>query len=113
MRAVGAKIGPEAELALVAWKEQNLLMADRPARTFGFKRDFALQLADARDWQREAPATRWILLHDIALDECIDQARAVDMGIYNRRRWLLLPAAAMRAGCTPTPHSTPEAELAE
>ena len=113
MRAVGTKIGPDAELALVAWKEQNLLMADRPARTFGFKRDFALQLADARRWQAEALATRWILLHDIALDDCIDETRAIDMGIYNRRRWLLLPAAAMRVGCVPKPASTPQAELAE
>lgn len=113
MRAVGEKIGPDAELALVAWKEQNLLMADRPARTFGFKRDFALQLADARNWQMDAPASRWILMHDVAKDECIDEAQAIDMGIYNRRRWLLLPGEAMRPGCTPRPHSTPEAELAE
>ena len=113
MRAVGERIGPDAELALVAWKEQNLLMADRPARTFGFKRDFARQLADARRWQREAPGARWILLHDIALDACIDQAHAIDMGTYNRRRWLLLPSNAMRAGCVPTPASTPAADLAE
>ena len=35
MQAVGQRIGPQAELALVAWKEQNLLMADRPARVAG------------------------------------------------------------------------------
>lgn len=113
MRAVGEKIGPDAELALVAWKEQNLLMADRPARTFGFKRDFSEQLADARRWQTEAAQTRWILLHDIAKDECIDDAHAIDMGIYNRRRWLLLPGSAMRVGCVPKATSTPATELAE
>ncbi len=113
MRDVGQRIGPDAELALVAWKEQNLLMADRPARTFGFKRDAALQLGDARRWQAEQPATRWILLEDVALDNCIDTQHVIEMGIYNRRRWLLAPAAAMPAGCTPVVRSTPAAELAE
>ncbi|MDO5609841.1 MAG: glycosyltransferase family 39 protein [Pseudomonadota bacterium] len=113
MRDVGQRIGADAELALVAWKEQNLLMADRPARTFGFKRDFALQLADARRWQAEQPAARWILLEDVAADNCVDRPHVIDMGIYNRRRWLLAPAAAMPAGCTPVVQSTPAAEFME
>src|SRR5690606_21371497 len=33
MRDAGARIGPDAELGLVAWREQNLLMADRTAAT--------------------------------------------------------------------------------
>ncbi|WP_204275590.1 hypothetical protein, partial [Enterobacter cloacae] len=37
MRAVGTRLGPDAELGLVAWKEQHLLLADRPAATFGFE----------------------------------------------------------------------------
>ena len=37
MREVGAAIGPDAELGLVGWREQQLLMADRPAADFGFK----------------------------------------------------------------------------
>ena len=41
---VGQRIGPDAELGLVAWREQNLLMADRPAQTFGFKVDFTEQM---------------------------------------------------------------------
>ena len=53
------------------------------------------------------------LVQDIAQDGCIDESRVIDMGIYNRRRWLLLPGNATRAGCLPKPHSTPEAELAE
>ena len=36
MAQAGARIGGDAELGLVAWKEQNLLMADRAATTFGF-----------------------------------------------------------------------------
>ena len=110
MQAVGERLGPDAELALVAWKEQNLLMADRPARTFGFKRDFALQLADARGWQAQHPARRFILAESVVQDGCIDEARVIDMGVYNRRQWWLLPATAMRTGCTPSTPSTAASE---
>lgn len=113
MHDVGQRIGPEAELALVAWKEQNLLMADRAARTFGFRRDPASQLRDARAWQAQAPQQRWLLVQDIAQDGCIDEGRVIDMGIYNRRHWWLVPAPAMRAGCVPKPASATAGELAE
>ncbi|MGY0504789.1 ArnT family glycosyltransferase [Luteimonas sp. e5] len=105
MREVGQRIGPEGELALVAWKEQNLLMADRPARTFGFLRDTREQLADARAWQAQSPRQRWLLSEDHAVAACVVPERAIDMGIYNRRRWLLLPAGALREGCVPAAQS--------
>lgn len=98
MRRVGTAIGPQAQLGLVGWREQQLLMADRPATTFGFKRDLALQFADARDWQRAAPAARWLLVEGGALPACVDRARARAMGNANRRQWWLLPAQAS-IGC--------------
>lgn len=101
MQATGQKIGADAELALVAWKEQNLLMADRPARTFGFKREAALQLRDARAWQAEQPGRRWLLLEDEAIDNCFKPDALIAMGIYNRRSWYLAPAAASLPGCQP------------
>ena len=61
MTSVGQRIGPDAELGLVAWKEQNLLMADRPAATFGFKVLWPEQLARGMRWQAEKPETRWLL----------------------------------------------------
>ena len=95
MQRTGARIGPDAELGLVAWKEQNLLMADRPARTFGFLRPVDEQLRDARAWQAQAPDTRWLQVEASALDDCIDRGRAINLGISNRRDWWLVPAAAM------------------
>lgn len=94
MRRAAAHLAPGDQLALVAWKEQMLLMADRPARTFGFRRDAAGQLRDAVAWQRHAPARRWILMEDTALVPCIDRARAIDVGSSNRREWWLVPAVA-------------------
>ena len=97
MRNVGAVIGPQAELGLVGWREQQLLMADRPAQDFGFKRDPELQLADALAWQRVQPTSRWLLVQDVAFPACIRRELAHDMGHANRRTWWLLPAAATAA----------------
>ena len=97
MRRVGVAIGPAAQLALVGWREQQLLMADRDAKTFGFKRDPTLQFADALAWQRQAPALRWVLIEGSALPPCVDKVHARDMGNANRRQWWLVPAAATAA----------------
>lgn len=94
MQRVAEHIGPDAELGLVAWKEQNLLMADRPAATFGFMRPPAVQLRDAFAWQAQAQRRRWLLVEAQALDPCVDRARAVRIGIANRREWWLVPASA-------------------
>ncbi|GAB1594765.1 ArnT family glycosyltransferase [Lysobacter claricitrinus] len=95
MRRTSEILRPDDQLALVAWKEQNLLMADRPARTFGFTRDPALQLRDALAWQRGDVARRWILLEDDALVPCIGRSRAIFVGHSNRREWWLVPSRAV------------------
>lgn len=85
------------ELGLVAWKEQNLLMATRPVRTFGFKREAADQLRDATAWQRMQPDHRWLMLEQAAVLPCIERSRAVFVGHSNRREWWLAPASATSA----------------
>lgn len=99
MQQVGQRIGPEAELGLVAWKEQNLLMADRPVATFGFKRRWYKQLQDAASWQAQAPQQRWLLVQEAALLACVDRRRAERVGTANRRGWWLVPAQAFVAPC--------------
>jgi 4-amino-4-deoxy-L-arabinose transferase-like glycosyltransferase len=94
MHEARTRIGPAAELGLVAWKEQNLLMAEGPTRTFGFRRAPADQLRDAAAWQAEAPASRWLMAQDTALLPCVERSRAIALGAANRRDWSLLPAAA-------------------
>ncbi len=99
MRNVGAAIGPQAELGLVGWREQQLLMADRPAADFGFKRDAGLQFADGVRWQHAHPQARWLLVEEgEGLPACIDKTRARDMDVANGRRWWLLDAETTR-GC--------------
>ena len=102
MRKVGSVIGPDAELGLVAWKEQNLLMADRPAQDFGFSRPAPQQFADAVRWQAQAPQKRWIFILDTAIGNCVDRARATPIGHANRRDWWLFRADAVVPGCVPS-----------
>ncbi len=101
MTAAGRRIGPEAQLGLVAWKEQNLLMADRPAATFGFKRPWDEQLRLGVAWQAAAPG-RWLLVQEDALEHCLDRARIELAGISNRRRWWLVPPGAVNGPCAAT-----------
>ena len=101
MESVGTRIGPDAELGLVAWKEQNLLMADRPAATFGFKATWTDQLSKAMRWQADAPQRRWLLIQEPALSQCVDKSKAEFAGVSNRRRWWLVPAAAANVNCVP------------
>jgi len=103
MEEADAAIGPDGRLALVLWREELMYQARRPVVEFGFARDAASQLRDARAWQAADPAHRWILVNDHALDECVVKDRIVALGQANRVSFSLLPAAASKAGCTPTP----------
>ena len=106
MRDTGRRIGADAQLGLVAWREQNLLMADRPAETFGFSAPPHEQMQRGIAWQRQLPARRWLLVQGSALLPCVRMAHAQGMGGANRREWWLLPAAAT-AGC-----ASPAADVA-
>jgi 4-amino-4-deoxy-L-arabinose transferase-like glycosyltransferase len=94
MRDVGARIGPDAQLGLVAWREQNLLMADRRAATFGFSRPPAEQMRSGIAWQQLEPSLRWLLVQETALPDCVERERAQPLDSANRRDWWLLPASA-------------------
>ncbi|MFC3550618.1 ArnT family glycosyltransferase [Lysobacter cavernae] len=101
MTQVGRRIGPQAELGLVAWREQNLLMADRRVAEFGFKVAFDEQMRRGLAWQRQSPHTRWLLVQDVALAACIDRARTQHLGQANRRGWTLVPGAASQRCAAP------------
>jgi 4-amino-4-deoxy-L-arabinose transferase-like glycosyltransferase len=101
MAQAGARLGPDKELGLVAWKEQNLLMADRPATTFGFVTPWAEQFRRGVQWQGQKPDRRWLMVQDAALPTCVDRTRAEPIGLANRRAWWLVPAMATTACAVP------------
>ena len=99
MQRVGLRIGPEAELGVVAWREQNLLQADRPVTDFGFKTSWDQQWQAAGPWLSQAPRQRWLLVLDEAISPCVDPAAVIEIGSANRNRWLLFPGTAWQADC--------------
>ncbi len=101
MRRAGEIAGPQAQIGLVAWKEQNLLMADRAVTTFGFKRRWETQFADAVRWQAQAPAQRWIFALRESVIPCVDATKAQEGGYANRRMWVMFKADAVISGCIP------------
>jgi 4-amino-4-deoxy-L-arabinose transferase-like glycosyltransferase len=101
MRRARELVGPTGEIGLVAWKEQNLLMAQGPVRDFGFLNPWDKQLLEAMQWQAEKPAERPIFILDEAMGRCIDHGKATLVGHANRREWWLVRSDAIVANCVP------------
>jgi 4-amino-4-deoxy-L-arabinose transferase-like glycosyltransferase len=101
MREARERVGPDATIGLVAWKEQNLLMAEGPVTDFGFVRPWDRQLIEAIEWQAGDPAKRPIFILEEAMGRCIDKSKATSVGYANRRQWWLVPSDAVVAGCVP------------
>jgi hypothetical protein len=99
MMRVGVRIGPQAELGMIAWREQNLLQADRPVVDFGFKQSWQSQWDQASRWVIESPQHRWLFVLEEALSPCVNQAQVIAIGQSNRRDWVLVPGSAIVAGC--------------
>jgi 4-amino-4-deoxy-L-arabinose transferase-like glycosyltransferase len=101
MRRARELAGPDAEIGLVAWKEQNLLMAVGPVREFGFNLAWDQQYADALKWQAEAPVNRPIFILEEAMGSCVEHNKAIHVGRANRREWWMFRADAVVPGCVP------------
>ena len=101
MVAARAIADPQDTIGLLAWKEQNLLMAPGPVVEFGFLKPWDAQYAEAVDWLRGEPARRWVFSLDEAMGDCVDRARAVRVGHANRRDWWMFRLDAVRPGCMP------------
>ncbi|MGH8083371.1 MAG: ArnT family glycosyltransferase [Lysobacter sp.] len=106
MTRTAQRIGPDAELALVAWKEQNLLMSQSKTTNVGFRMGWAQQLELGLAWQQQAPQRRWLFVQEPSLPECVDRKRAEMIGVSNRRVWWLVPYAA-RLNCPAAPPLPP------
>lgn len=100
MRAVDARLGPDAELALLGWPEQLLLQAGRPATVFGFERPSQQQWPLALDWLRADPQRRWLLAQAERLPSCLTPDRLEPAGVSNRRHFVLVAGRTLPAGCT-------------
>ncbi len=97
MEQVSTRIGPSAQLGLVGWREQQLLMSQSATAEFGFNRPARQQLATALSWQQERQDVRWLLIEGSVLENCGDRRPdpSLQFGVANRRTWWLIPAGAL------------------
>ena len=96
MDDVAASMPADSQLALVQWKEQNLLMAHGKPKTFGFLRPPLAQWQDGAKWAMEQPSQRWVLVEKLALPHCMQSTSTTYYkGRYNRREWFLIPGSAL------------------
>jgi hypothetical protein len=97
MARIGAAIGPQGALALVQWKEQFVLHADRPVTHFGyFREDAEGEAREAAAWVAAA-ADRFVLLPRESLAPAFAADRCVDLGQRHRRYWYLCSAPSLVA----------------
>ncbi|MDR2011503.1 MAG: glycosyltransferase family 39 protein [Rhodanobacter sp.] len=101
MRHARELAGVDTEIGLVAWKEQNLLMAEGPVHEFGFNLPWNRQYADAVHWLSAAPVQRRLFILADAMGDCVDRTKAIRVGLANRREWWLVGADAVVLGCAP------------
>lgn len=103
--ARAARLAPAGDpIALVAWKEQNLLMLEQSGRQtvdFGYKLGWHDQLRQALAWQAADPAHRWIFAYAKVLAPCVRVADAIHVGHANGREWYLFARDAVVPGCVP------------
>jgi len=99
MQRVQQAIGPQGQLGLVDWREQNYLQALTPPVDFGFRHPWDVQWHRARAWVQALPEHRWILVTAKALGDCMDRDQVRAMGQANRNTWLLVPATALVPQC--------------
>jgi 4-amino-4-deoxy-L-arabinose transferase-like glycosyltransferase len=98
-RRVEQLIGPDAELALVAWKEELPPAFGRKLVDFGFATPWHQQLANAIRWQEQAPQTRWVLILGDVMAPCVNRDASIDVGITSGRDWRLYRLDAVAANC--------------
>ena len=113
MRRAGQIAGPAAQIGMVGWKEQNLLMADRPMQDFGFVRDTGHQFVDAARWAAEKPDTRWIFGLREAVSACVVRSKVTVAGYANRRQWWMFRSDAVVPDCVPQRSEAPDKADAE
>ena len=101
MRKAGQIAGPGGQIGMVGWKEQNLLMAERPVSDFGFRKPTGLQFTEAVAWQAQAPDVRWIFGLREAVKACVDRNKVTVVGYSNRRQWWMFRSDAVVPNCVP------------
>ncbi len=86
---VEAEMDSEAPLALVHWKEQTLLQAQRATTNFGYLEQPETQAHGAVHWLKANPDGK-VLLQEKDITYCFENDFPVNLGVAHRRQWRLV-----------------------
>lgn len=103
MSQVAEQIGSD-RLAMVEFREQYFLNADRSITHFGYHTPIGNQIAKAIQWLQTDPKVRWLLIPKRYAQQCFNIEGKTIVAHQHRRDWLLLESADVVApkpkGCT-------------
>ena len=91
---------PDRPLALVDWREQTLLQAQREAQVFGFLVPVEDQMESALDWLEIHPDGA-ILTEEAVARQCFDPESWEDLGLAHRTHWVLVGRSSLELKCEP------------
>jgi len=99
MAEVGRRIGPDAALGLVAWKEHIVRHADRRIVHFGYR-----QYGNEAEWDQAirwlaSGRKRYLLLPDGAVHDCLLRSRLLQIDHIHRADWFLAGADSVKPDC--------------
>lgn len=95
MSEVVARLAPGEELAIVGFREQQLLQADRPVIHWSYHAPAELQAAAAAQWLADRERRR-VLIAERAAAPCFADNGGVAIGFRHRRLWRLMTADDVR-----------------
>ena len=98
VQEVEQTVPPDAEIGMLAFKEQFLLFASRPLVHFSYLAPLEQQEWNAWRWMRE-DASRVLLAHEDLELKCFDLSKKQVLGSAHRRDWILLDSSSLRERC--------------
>lgn len=99
MADVARRIGPDAALGQLGWREQFVLAADRPIVTFGYaRRDLEEEGREGAAWLLSG-SNRWLLIPSASLAPCFDTSLVEEIGTRHGRKWFLASAGSVTPAC--------------
>ncbi len=102
-KEIARHIAPEAEIALVKFREQFLYFSRYKTTHFGYHTQEPIQQQAAWQWLAEKP-NRYVLSHSKVAMDCFDNGKAISVGLAHGRNWLLFGPDSRLENC-PEPES--------
>ncbi|RDV26860.1 glycosyltransferase family 39 protein [Alteromonas aestuariivivens] len=102
LQAAAERVSEQADIAIIDFRSQYLLYADRPLVHFGFhtSSEQAQQLAWL--WISAEPE-RWLMAPESAALPCFDLHKGIYLGVAHRQSWYLYSAASALPSCASAP----------